>query len=57
MGPTLKREGYILAGDIGGTTTRLCLFTGSVEPPVLQVTVSYPSREASCLGSRWYQVD
>lgn len=43
---TANREGFILAGDIGGTKTNLGLFTRGKRRPVLKVLETYASPEA-----------
>ena len=35
----------VLAGDVGGTNTRLALFEGEAEKPALSVMEVFPSRE------------
>jgi glucokinase len=41
-----KDETVVLAGDIGGTTTRLGLFARGKRRPVLKTVETYPSKEA-----------
>ncbi|UCF94112.1 MAG: glucokinase [Desulfobacterales bacterium] len=44
-----KKKGWVLAGDIGGTQTRLGLFTRKQPRPRLEVCETYSSREAAGL--------
>jgi glucokinase len=44
-----KKNMVILAGDVGGTNTRLGLFTINKDRPVLARTQTYPSRKAAGL--------
>ncbi|HID29690.1 MAG TPA: glucokinase [Desulfobacterales bacterium] len=46
---TPSRDAFILAGDIGGTKTNLGLFTRGKRRPVLKVSQTYASPEASNL--------
>ncbi|MGD2095959.1 MAG: glucokinase [Desulfobacterales bacterium] len=44
-----KKQASVLAGDIGGTKTRLGLFVAGKQRPVARATAEFSSREASSL--------
>ncbi len=47
---TLRKEAFVLAGDIGGTKTNLGLFARGKRRPAMKVLATYGSRDAANLG-------